>query len=201
MIDQDLINHNAETLSTALKNSRQITPQLKFIQNAFDQPLLLKLKEYFNTNYHSELWIPETTPCGLVMTDRSRYKIAWDPDSVVEEIHEVCYAMTPLLQELDTKVPVKFDGITLWRDHGGYDLNWHTDNPAIHLTMQIYLSGSLNNPGTEFKIDPESIVAPFVPNTGYFIDQRIVRPTHRLKHAVPANQLRYSLFAFWKNVL
>lgn len=201
MIDQDLINHNAETLSIALKNSCQITPQLKFIQNAFDQPLLLKLQEYFNTNYHSELWAPETTQYGVDMTNKPRYKIAWDPDSVVEEIHEVCHAMTPMLQGLNTTVPIKFDGITLWRDHGGYDLSWHTDNPAIHLTMQIYLIGSLNNPGTEFKIDSGSIVAPFVPNTGYFIDQRIIRPTHRLAHAVPANQIRYSLFALWKNVL
>jgi hypothetical protein len=109
--------------------------------------------------------------------------------------------MTPMLHELDPTVPIKFDGITLWRDQGGYNLDWHTDNPVIHLTMQIYLSGSLDNPGTEFKIDSGSIIAPFVPNTGYFIDQRIIRPMHRLEHVVPENQTRYSLFALWKNVL
>ena len=66
--------------------------------------------------------------------------------------------------------------------------------------MQIYLSGLSDTPGTEFKIDSGSITAPFVPNTGYFIDQRIVRPMHRIAHAVQENQIRYSLFALWKNI-
>jgi hypothetical protein len=200
MIDQDLINHNVDILSTAFKNSRQITPQLRFIQNAFDQPMLSKLKEYVDTHYHSDLWKSETTAYGQPLDNRPRHKLAWDPESVVEEMHEVCHLLTPVLQELDPTKPIVFDGITLWRDRSGYDLDWHTDNPAIHLTMQIYLFGSLDNPGTEFKIDSGSITAPFVPNTGYFVDQRIARPTHRLAHVVPENQIRYSLFALWKNI-
>jgi hypothetical protein len=66
--------------------------------------------------------------------------------------------------------------------------------------MQIYLNGALSNPGTQFKTDLGIITAPFVPNTGYLIDQRDFRPLHRLAHAVPKNQIRYSLFAIWKNV-
>lgn len=200
MIDQELINYNTDTLSTAFKNSRQITPQLKFIQDAFDQSMLEKLQEYVDTHYHSNLWVSETTAYGQPMDNRPRHKLAWDPESVVEEIHEVCQLITPMLQELDPTIPIVFDGITLWRDQGGYDLGWHTDNPAIHLTMQIYLNGSLTNPGTEFKTDEGSITAPFVPNTGYFLDQRSVRPMHRLSHAVPKNQIRYSLFALWKKL-
>jgi hypothetical protein len=201
MIDQDLINRNSDTLSAALKNSQPITPQLQFLQNAFDQSMLSKLQDYFDTNYHSDLWISETTPYGRPMTKTPRYKISWQAESVVEEIHEVCQSITPILQASNPTTPIVFDGITLWRDHGGYNLDWHTDNPAIHLTMQIYLSGSLSNPGTEFKTDSGSIVKPFVPNTGYFVDQRNTRPTHRLAHAVPDEQIRYSLFALWKNVL
>jgi len=200
MIDQDLINHNAGTLSTAFKNSRQISPQLRFIQDAFDQPMLSKLKEYVDAHYHSDLWNSETTAYGQPLDNRPRHKLAWDPESVVEEMHEVCHLLTPVLQELDPTRPIVFDGITLWRDQGGYDLDWHTDNPAIHLTMQIYLFGSQDTPGTEFKIDSGSITAPFVSNTGYFVDQRITRPTHRLAYMVPENQIRYSLFALWKNI-
>jgi hypothetical protein len=200
MIDQDLINHNLETLSTAFKNSQSITPQLRFIQDAFDQSMLLKLQEYVDTHFLSDLWSAETTEYGQPIDDRPRHKLAWDPESVVEEMYEVCHLLTPVLQELDPTIPIVFNGITLWRDQGGYDLDWHTDNPAIHLTMQIYLFGSLSNPGTEFKIDSDSVTAPFVPNTGYFIDQRTIRPTHRLAHIVPENQIRYSLFALWKNV-
>jgi hypothetical protein len=200
MIDQDLINHNVDILSTAFKNCQQLTPQLRFIQNAFDQPMLSKLKEYVDAHYHSDLWKSETTAYGQPLDNRPRHKLAWDPESVVEEMHEVCHLLTPVLQQLDPTKPIVFDGITLWRDQSGYDLDWHTDNPAIHLTMQIYLFGSLDNPGTEFKIDSGSITAPFVPNTGYFVDQRITRPTHRLAHVVPKDQIRYSLFALWKNI-
>jgi hypothetical protein len=200
MIDQDLINHNSATLTTALKNSRQITPQLKFIHNAFDQPMLSKLQEYIDNNFHSELWEPESTHYGRLMEHTPRQKITWEPESVIEEIHEVFGSITSLLQELDPEIPIVFSGITLWRDQSGYALDWHTDNPAIHLTMQIYLSGSLKNPGTEFKTEAGSITAPFVPNTGYFIDQRVDRPMHRLAHAVPKNQIRYSLFALWKKL-
>jgi hypothetical protein len=200
MIDQDLINHNVDILSTAFKNCQQLTPQLRFIQNAFDQPMLSKLKEYVDAHYHSDLWKSETTAYGQPLDNRPRHKLAWDPESVVEEMHEVCHLLTPVLQQLDPTKPIVFDGITLWRDQSGYDLDWHTDNPAIHLTMQIYLFGSLDNPGTEFKIDSGSIIAPFVPNTGYFVDQRITRPTHRLAHVVPKDQIRYSLFALWKNI-
>lgn len=200
MINQDLINHNVDILSTAFKNCQQLTPQLRFIQNAFDQSMLSKLKEYVDAHYHSDLWKSETTAYGQPLDNRPRHKLAWDPESVVEEMHEVFHLLTPVLQELDSTKPIVFDGITLWRDQSGYDLDWHTDNPAIHLTMQIYLFGSLDNPGTEFKIDSGSIIAPFVPNTGYFIDQRTIRPTHRLAHIVPENQIRYSLFALWKNV-
>lgn len=200
MIDQDLINHNTNTLLTAFKKSQQVTPQLRFMQNAFDQPMLSKLKEYVDAHYHSDLWNYETTPSGQPMDDNPRHRLPWDPESVVEELHEVCHLFTPVLQELDLTKPIVFDGITLWRDQGGYDLDWHTDNPAIHLTMQIYLFGSKDTPGTEFKIDSGSITAPFVPNTGYFVDQRHVRPTHRLAYMVPENQIRYSLFALWKNI-
>jgi hypothetical protein len=200
MVDQDLINHNSNTLLTAFKNSQQITPQLRFIQDTFDQPMLLKLQDYFNTHYHSALWAPETTSDGRPLDTRPRHKLTWDAESVVEEMHEVCRLLTPVIQELDPTIPIRFDGIILWRDQGGYDIDWHTDNPAIHLTMQIYLCGSLDCPGTEFKIESGSVTAPFVPNTGYFVDQRIVRPAHRLAHVVPKNQIRYSLFALWKNI-
>ena len=200
MIDQELINRNSDTLSAALQHSQQITPQLRFIHNAFDQSMLLKLQEYIDNNFHSELWVPESTHYGRPMVNAPRHKISWEPESVIEEIHEVFGSITPLLQELDPEIPIVFSGITLWRDQSGYALDWHTDNPAIHLTMQIYLSGSLENPGTEFKTEAGSITAPFVPNTGYYIDQRKVRPPHRTSHAVPENQIRYSLFALWKKL-
>jgi hypothetical protein len=200
MIDQNLINHNSISLAGALKNGSAISPQVKFIKDAFNQDLLLKLQEYFTSNFHSGPWKPETNEYGIPKKNTPRYKLEWDPESVIEEIYEVCNSVTSLLQELYTCPNLAFDGITIWRDHPGYNIDWHTDNPIIHLTMQIYLFGSPACPGTEFKTDSGSITAPFVPNNGYFVDQHITRPTHRTAHAVLENQMRYSLFAIWKNI-
>jgi hypothetical protein len=200
MIDQNLINQNSISLADALKNGSVISPQVKFIKNAFDQDILCKLQEYVTNHYQSDFWKFETNAHGVPMEETPRYKLEWDPESVVEEVHEVCNLITPMLQELYTCPEIIFNGITLWRDHPGYNMSWHTDNPSIHMTMQIYLFGSTDCPGTEFKTESGSITAPFVSNTGYFIDQRTTRPVHRVTHTVPENQMRYSLFAIWKNI-
>lgn len=199
MIDQKLINDNSVYLSNALKNSVTISPQIKFLTNVFDQPVLVKLQEYFANQYHSNLWQFETTEYGEIMSNVPRYKISWDPESVVEEIHEVCNSVTPVVEEM-CQGKTAFHGIALWRDHSGYNIGWHTDNPILKITMQIYLDGLESCPGTEFKTDSGTIVAPFVKNTGYFLNQGELRPMHRLAHTVPHNQTRYSLFAMWKNI-
>ena len=200
MIDQHLIDNNVSSLINALKDGLAISPKVKFIKDAFDQNMLSKLQVYFDNNYHSDLWKPETNEYGIPMKTMPRCKLQWDAESVIEEIHEVCNSVTPLLQKLYTRPTIVFDGITLWRDEPGYNIAWHTDNPKIHMTMQVYLCGSEQCPGTEFKTELGSMTAPFVPNTGYFIDQHEVRPEHRLAYTVPKNQIRYSLFAIWKNI-
>lgn len=200
MIDQNLIDQNIVRLNSAVKNNTSINDQLKLVNNAFDQAMLSKLQDYFDANYNSKLWEPETTAYGRPMTDVPRFKLAWESESVIEELHEVCNGITPLVSELYPGVERKFDGIVIWRDHPGYDLSWHTDNPVIEVSLQVYLSGSDCNPGTEFKTGDSSLPLPFIVNTGYIVNHDgVTRPMHRVAHPVPENEIRYSLFALWKH--
>jgi hypothetical protein len=202
MIDQNLIDQNITKLIDAVTHSKSVTEQLKLVENAFDQSMLSKLQEYFNANYSSNLWGPETTAYGIPMDNIPRVKLAWDPESVIEELHEVCRALTPNVLEMYPDAQRKFDGIVIWRDHPGYNLAWHTDNPVIEVSLQIYLSGSSRNPGTEFKTENSSLIVPFVPNTGYIVNHSgNKRPMHRIAHPVPEGEIRYSLFALWKHIL
>lgn len=201
MIDQNLIDQNINTLVDAVKHSKSVTDQLKLVENVFDQSLMVKLEEYFTANYNSDLWTSETTAYGVPMDNIPRFKLAWDPESVIEELHEVCQALTPLVQDIYPDATRKFDGIVIWRDHAGYDLAWHTDNPVIEVSLQIYLSGSARNPGTEFKTGESTLTLPFIPNTGYIVNHCGKRPVHRVAHPVPEGEVRYSLFALWKHSL
>lgn len=200
MIDQNLINQNVSRLIDAVKHSKSITEQLKLVENVFDQSMLTKLHEYFRANYDSDLWVPETTTYGVPMTKVLRCKLTWDTESVIEELHEVCQALTPVVIEMYPDAQRKFNGIVIWRDHPGYDLTWHTDNPVVEVSLHIYLSGATLNPGTEFKIADSSLTVPFIPNTGYIVNHcGNKRPVHRVAHPVPEGEVRYSLFAIWKH--
>lgn len=201
MIDQNLINQNIVALTTAVNNNEIINSQLRLIKNAFHQALILKLQEYFDQNYDNDLWVPETTEYGVPMDNIPRFKLTWEAESVIEELHEICQALTPLVIELYPDTQKKFNGIVIWRDHPGYDLAWHTDNPLIDVGLQIYLSGSPHNPGTEFKTGDTSLVLPFIPNTGYIVKHTGNRPVHRVAYPVPVGEVRYSLFAIWENIL
>lgn len=202
MIDSDLIEKNENILGTALNQSRIISPVLRVFNHAFTTDLLNKLTQYFEHNYHSDLWVPETDTYGKPMTHVQRTKLTWEADTVIEESHEVCQAQKSLIEHLLGKSIGGFRGIVIWRDHPGYAMGWHTDNPVIGTSVQIYLHGSSANPGTEFRINDQVIEVPFVPNTGYLVDQsNYTRPTHRVAGTVPDNHVRYSLFAMWNNIL
>jgi hypothetical protein len=201
MIDQQLIDQNISSLTSAAHNGHTVDNCLRLVTNVFGQALISKLNQYFDHNYHSDLWQPETDTYGVPMDKTPRYKLAWDAESVIEETHEICQGLTPVLAELYLEAPKKFEGITIWRDHPGYDLAWHTDNPVISASLQVYISGSERNPGTEFKTGNSSMIVPFVPNTGYICHRTGLNPVHRVAHPVPAGEVRYSLFAIWKDVL
>jgi hypothetical protein len=198
MIDQQLIDENIDTLVAGLTTANSVDRRLHLVQSVFTQSMLTKLQEYFITNEHSDLWVPETTQYNIPMKDRPRHKITWDAETVIEELHEVCNGATNTVQKMYPGSIKPFNGVIIWRDCPGYYFGWHTDNPVINVSMQIYLQGSENNPGTEFEVENNSVIAPFIPNSGYIVDHSgDNKPRHRVTHAVPEGSVRYSLFALW----
>jgi len=202
MIDSELIEKNKHTLTQALNHSQIISPVLRVLHDALEPDLINKLSRYLEINHDSDLWIPETDTYGKPMTTVQRSKLTWDADTVIEEAHEVCQAQKSCIENLLGKNIGSFRGIVIWRDQPGYTLSWHTDNPVLGTSVQIYIQGAEVNPGTEFKINGKDVLVPFVPNTGYLVDQSSSsRPTHRVAGKVPENHIRYSLFAMWNNIL
>ena len=65
MIDQSLIDQNISKLTNSAQNSKTVDNCLRLITDAFDQSLLSKLTDYFDKNYNSKLWAPETDSYGV----------------------------------------------------------------------------------------------------------------------------------------
>lgn len=200
MIDQDLIDRNSRSLDLALANAKKINDVLHLINDAFESELFTKFNHYIENNKDSDLWIPETDTYGKPMATVPRYKLSWQAESVIEELHEICQSQTMNIQKMFAKKIGDFRGIVIWRDHEGYSLDWHTDNPVIGTSLQVYMSGSADNPGTEFANKDSTCLVPFAVNSGYVVDQSSNnRPRHRVSGVVPPGSIRYSLFAMWNS--
>lgn len=195
MIDQMLIENNIQSLRDSFNTRKKVCDQLHIVQNVFTSEALSKLYCYI-LNEPDKPWQMETTSDYKVL-DVPRKKISWHAESIIEEFHEIFSSLTDSIT-FAVKQDVKFHGIVLWKDQEGYEISWHTDNPILAATMQIYIAGTIYNPGTEFELkDGSYYTCDFKVNTGYFIDQT----QHRLKHhttgQVPNSTDRYSLFAMW----
>ena len=85
-------------------------------------------------------------------------------------------------------------GVFLWRDFDGFRSDWHCDDFTINPTVQIYIDGDQTQ-GTSFRINSKEITLPFIPNTGYLMDNR-----YQIDHAMltPVNQhVRKSLYLIY----
>ena len=195
MIDQNIITNASISLQNALTDRFQHTNDFCTIKNVFSQEVLHKVNDYI-LNDSDKPWALETTEHGVEMKV-PRSKITWHGETVVEELHCAMESITPEVQEILEK-DIKFLGNALWQDYENYKIDWHSDNPILLATMQIYLAGSTENPGTEFKISKGNFhTCDFIPNTGYFLNQTQNRLEHHTTGKVPANVSRYSLFGMW----
>jgi len=191
MIDNLLIENNSKSINNSFVDSKQISKHLYELNNVLTVDALDKLKEYVKGECNwqeQEYYIPEDKPI-------LRSKITWDQDTVIEEIHTAIENNT---HEIEKKfnLNLRFMGVTLWKDEAGHDLVWHTDNPMISVTMQIYLFGE-NSPGTVFKVNNTEHTCLFSENNGYLVNQSTdERPVHKLEFEVKST--RYSLFAMWE---
>jgi hypothetical protein len=118
-----------------------------------------------------------------------RHTLQWESDGLVDYTWE-------LINHLDfSKFGLKFTNVSIWRDQHPYCICNHVDNDQVKAAMQIYLSTGMSNTSTWF----DTIEIPFELNTGYIMNNRNKLP-HKMKHPVPLNQTRYSVYALFDYV-
>jgi hypothetical protein len=191
MIDQTLITQGSLVATQSISSAKPTSINgLWRIENFFDIAVMSKLIEYFNNVDHSH-WQEFNDE-----KYHQRKKITWQSDTVVEELHEICDSITEKIREISPTAQ-HYWGINLWKDSENYFMDWHTDNTDIDMSLQIYLSGPENCPGTIFRNSENVVEFEFVPNNGYLTDQGINQIEHKFSGAVGPGYPRYSLHAVW----
>lgn len=185
MIDNDLITETEfHIMNSFLNKENTPSPYLYLLKNFFPLSLYEKL---LNFSQNSRDYIVDKNNIG-------RQKITWVPDSVFEEIYMVFQNLTPYMIQ-SYKKNLKFHGLCLWKDTKNFKTSWHIDVPIIEIAIQIYLEGPQDY-GTKFKIDDLEIELPFIPNTGYIMDNS-GKLIHSMPNRVLKNDVRYSLYGIW----
>jgi hypothetical protein len=194
MINYDLINENIIHALAAIKNIEPTPcPGIWQIKNIFNENLLGKLQNHLDT-VSDDCW-------SMVegQENRSRRKLTWQADTVIEEMHEICSGLTDYINKRFSDFNKNFLGISIWKDQQGYTMSWHQDNPIIDIGMQIFLFDRVSPEyGTVFKIDEKEYLVPYISNTGYIIVQNQQLTTlHKPAMPLASNQIRYSLYSVW----
>ena len=195
MIDLDLIHKGiVQAQQNIIAAAQSALPRLIKVSDVFPTETIEKIRALIDQQ-------------DLPWTDANRQEtlprrqISWLPESVLEEIYETCHGLTPTINEIYPDTEKFFWGCTLWQDQAGYHLDWHTDNPDIDVSMQIYLFSTGAAPGTEFAIDNKAHLVPFIVNSGYIShNSGNDRLLHRVEYAVPTDTVRYSLYAVWSRI-
>ena len=194
MIDRDIINGNITQALIAIENVQPTTcPGIWQIKNIFSDRLLEKLQYHLDT-ISDDCWskVEGQEQCA-------RRKLTWQADTVIEEMHEICSGLTDSINARFDDCQKNFLGISIWKDHPGYTMEWHQDNPIIDIGMQIFLfDQALPECGTMFKIDGKEYLVPYISNTGYIsIKDKQSSTLHKPAMPLPHNQTRYSLYSIW----
>ena len=192
MIDNDLIKNSIEHAKSSISEQTFLIPGiLGTVKNVLHPDLIAKLNHFLK--FSTCNWLPE-----LQQERLPRVKINWEPESVIEELHETMMAVTPMVNALfPSDSPLHFWGISLWKDTEGYYVYEHKDNTDLHSVIHVYLDSKGPCPGTVFQHAGSLIDINHVPNTGYIYCNGRERLTHNIAYPVPDGTVRYSLYAQW----
>ncbi len=191
MIDQELILQETFKIQQSIK-TRKTThiPGLFVCQDLLNQLALEKLQHYI-TNSDPKAWATVDRQENL-----NRRKIAWQADTIIEELHTAFDANTDILNLLFPETKKRFLGLQIWKDWSGYSLDWHADNDLIDMSLQIYLYHNDDSLGTTFSCDNQVVVVPYQHNTGY-LAKNTKKLLHKTTRSTPNHVTRYSLYAVW----
>lgn len=192
MIDSDLILHCVETVSKSVKEA---TPtrfdSLYIVNKVLPDTIIDKIQKYIKEVEYDK-W--QTVPG---QEHNNRRAIVWDPDTVIEELHEGFAGATPEINAM-LRQPLNFLGIQLWTDGAGYHTGLHQDNKTIDVSCQIYLFDNDPQLGTTFQKNNDTVVVPYRNNSGYLmINNRDTELYHTSSCKTPPGVTRYSIYAVW----
>lgn len=196
MIDSELIEQCANSIKLSLEKRNSVNHSLSTIQKVLPENALLKLQKYIENS--NVFW--QTVDEGTYSQPNTRRKVTWDADTIVEELHVAFEKVTNSINKFfPSNQQQNFIGISLWKDTGGYKMDWHTDNPILSCAIQLYLFDTCPTQcGTTFIVDDNQVEIPFVSNSGYVafhnVDEKLM---HKASCIVPENVVRYSLYASW----
>ena len=205
MIDQDLIDTSTESAKIAIANCHT-TPSdgLYLINSVFGDNAIVKLKEYINNANNQKFRLAQSnaTNQDKIDTSESRVVITWDPDTIIEELHEVCNNLTDTISKKFFNAGLNYLGIQIWKDTNKFWMGWHRDNPDINVSMQVYMFNTPSKYGTSFLIDGNEFAVPYQHNTGYIaINNNAGGIADGLEHKptkdIPAGITRCSVYAVW----
>lgn len=184
-----ITNSTSYSLDRISKIDPTVCPHLFFLKDFINPDLLVKLLDYITTE--EIVWTKE-----LKQEYNNRLKLNWIPESVIEETHIVLDNLTADLNQKFNRTN-KFLGLSIWKDQEGYTISMHEkDNNIIDVAVQIYLSESTVDLATKFLVNGTILTTDYKKNYGYLVDNSVGVP-HYMNTPVPADHIRYSLYAMW----
>jgi hypothetical protein len=188
MLNFNLINENIDTVASSISNRKDIGLSWAYeLENVFTDDFLNKIELKFSENLMWEsVKLQEKLP---------RRSIPWQPDSVIEEAHNIFKSLTTPISELFCR-DVKFVSINFWDDSEKYTIGPHLDNDEISIAIQVYVNDASINLGTEFYKDSKLYhKIPWKKNSGYILNNTF-ESYHGMTAITTAN--RHSLYAIFK---
>ena len=134
-----------------------------------------------------------------------RRRLQFDETNILARLNQENTANLPLISRA-LGIEIKDLATAVWLDHDQFSMDSHEDNPAVDISMQVYLLPNVVNAGTKFYHSLTNIHGqryagslrhdfPYTVNTGYIM---VNAPGlfHGAPNAIPAGTIRCSSYSY-----
>jgi len=163
---------------------------LFLVENVYSEELIAKILALDLMSYpHTKVDWQEHMP---------RRRLHWDNQDILAELNRETTKNLSLISS-SIGVVVNESDTNVWLDHDQFSMGIHEDNPAVDISMQVYLLPNDRGIGTKFYHAPNERSLrhdfPYTVNTGYIM---INAPGqfHGATKSAPAGTLRCSSYTY-----
>lgn len=202
MITHYLILQTIYNARQSLRNVKEFSvPWAVGIQNVLPIGVLNELNNYFDSYQErkaepqGQIQNMETDDCGgsgLV----PRKSLIWEPETVLEEIHQTFDLLSDSVGILWNK-KLRLHSVNFWEDQPGFTMSQHIDSDSS-VVLQVYLNDNVQSAGTEFFDENHQLLdrVPWEKNSGYTLNC-VPNSWHGV--TTPSLQTRRSLYAIYQD--